>query len=367
MNNSNTIHRAHKIRLNPTPEQEEMFWKSSGTARFAFNWGLARWQELYKAGEKPSAYGLKKEFNAIKHEKYSWVSEVSGRCTEWAFTCLGRAFKNFFEGRAKYPKFKSRHGKPMSFYAANIELKFNSNNVRLPKIGWVDMYEPLKLHGKVLSGIISHRAGRWFLSVAVETPYQPKEVSGVIGVDLGIKEMAVTSNGDVYSNIKAYKSSQRKLSRLQRKLSRQTKGSGRREVTKRKIAMLHYRISEQRKQAIHLMTKYLADNYELIALEDLNTRGMLKNRRLSKAISDVSFHEIKRQLEYKVEANDGIVQLVDRFYPSSKTCSECGYVKLELKLSERTFICESCGMSMDRDLNAAINIRNEAARIINNE
>lgn len=356
--------KSHKIRLNPTKEQLPLFWQSSSAGRIAYNWGLARWKELYEAGEKPSAYSIKKEFNAIKREQFPWMYEVSGRCTEYAFTCLGAAFKNFFAGRAKYPKFKSKYGVPKSFYAANTGLKFDGYQVRLPKIGWVNMCEPLRFTGKVMSGIISHRAGWWFLSVVVDVPTSDElpELSGAVGVDLGIKELAVTSDGDVFANIHALRTSEKKLAKVQRKLARQKKGSKRRKLTKLKIGRLHYRIANQRNHAIHQLTNFLTDNYQFIGLEDLNAKGMVKNRKLAKSVSDASFGEIKRQLIYKSDSNGNMLQLVDRWYPSTKTCSQCGNVK-DMLLSMRIYDCENCGLKLDRDLNAAINIRNEAMRM----
>lgn len=361
---------AHKIRLSPTAEQEEYFRKAVGTVRFAFNWGLAEWKRQYEAGERPSAYSLKKQFNAIKHEQFPWVAEVSTRCTEYGFSRLGKAFTNFFR-RVKngeepgYPKFKSRHSPCQSFYIANMGIKLNGHEVYMPRLGWVNMAEELRFNGKIMSAVVSSSGGYWWISIAVEMPDPETAVSGEpIGVDLGVKDTAVCSNGLVFENQKHLKKSLKKLRRLNRELARREKGSNGWLRTKQKLARLHGRIRNQRQDGIHKMTTQLAKEYGLIGLETLNVQGMMQNRRLAQAVGDVGMFDIKQQLKYKAVLYGAEVVEISTWFPSSKLCNACGEKKAELTLGEREWTCEACGTTHDRDVNAAINIRNEALRLL---
>jgi len=217
-------------------------------------------------------------------------------------------------------------------------------------------YLPKEAH--ILSATCSQHAGKWFVSLSVEEEIsKEKPRLGVLGIDLGIKTLAVCSDGTKFENPKALRNKKAELKKLQKRLSRQKKGSKRRQKTKERIAKLHYRISCIRKNAIHKATTWVAKTKRphVVVLEDLNVKGMMQNHRLAMSISDASFHEFRRQMQYKQSWTGGTVMVIDRFYPSSKTCSSCGCVKAELKLSERTFIC-NCGMEKDRDLNAAINL-----------
>lgn len=402
------ITKAHKIRLNPTAEQEHYLWQTAGVARYSFNWGLARYNEIldynreHQEEKRPvSGRLLKKEFNTIKPE---WVNEVTSWAYQGAFEDLQKAFSMFWKKLKNgtlpkadkprkdnrphgWPRFKSRNRTTPAFYLANIALRFDGNSVTFDKgrCGPVNMSEPLRFDGKVLGGRISYVANHWWLSVQVETDHEPAQtVQGAVGVDLGVKYLAVTSDGEVYDNPKALDAAQRKLRRLQRKLDRQrrtnnpdnyndngtpkrgvkwVKSNGMKE-TERQIAKLHYRIASIRGEASHQMTTSLARNYAVIGIEDLNVKGMMKNRRLAKAIADAAFFEKRRQLEYKAEWNGGTVVPVGRWFPSSKMCSGCGERKPDLKLSEREWTCEHCGAVNHRDGNAAVNIRDEALRII---
>lgn len=362
---------AHKTKLNPTADQEAFFMQSCNAVICAYNWGLAEWKRQYEGGGKPSAFSLKKEFNAIKKTEYPWVTEVSGRCTEYGFSRLGKAFQNFFR-RVKqggdevgYPKFKSYHFPRKSFYVANTEIKTNGHMVRLPKIGWVNMAETLRFHGKINSGVISTDGVDWFISISVDVPDVPiVNHNPPVGVDRGVKERAVCSDGYVAPNNKYTKQYEHKLAQLQRKLARQKKGSNGYKKTKKRISRLHKTIANSRSYDTHNATTHIARNASIICIEDLNVKGMVKNRKLSKAVSDSGMGEFARQLEYKSQLNGGYVVKIDRWFPSSKTCSVCGHVKDELKLSDRLYICESCGIIIDRDLNASINIRNEGLKLL---
>jgi len=232
-------------------------------------------------------------------------------------------------------------------------------------LGKVNMTEELRFHGKILSAVISSRAGWWFVSIAVEVEHEtPTHGGGTVGIDLGIKTLATLSGGEKFENQKHYRKSLGRIQGLSKGLSRKVEGSQNWWKNTKKLAKAHYRVACQRQDGLHKMSRHVARTYAVIGLEDLNTKGMLANHCLAQAVSDASFFEVKRQLLYKTEQYGGYVQLVDRWYASSKTCSSCGWIHDDLALAERVFICHECGLVLDRDLNAAINIRKEALRLI---
>lgn len=374
--------KAHKIRLNPTEEQAAYFWKAAGVSRFAFNWGLARWNELYAAGEKGiTAYGLRKEFNAIKRTEFPWVMEVTAWACDGAFADLGKAVKNFFDkykagtlpkldkprkdGKpGGWPQFKSRGKTTPAFYLHNEAFRFDGHMVRIERLGWVNMTQPLRFDGKVMSGRVSHYAGHWWLSVALDIPHEPQAHEGpAIGVDLGLKSLAVTSDGEVFDNPKALKKAERKIAKLNRQFSRKQSGSANSKKAAAKLAKAHYKVRSIRLDAAHKMTTAITSDYGFIGLEDLNVKGMAKNHSLAGAVKDAAFGEIRRQIGYKAEWNGVAVQTVDRFYPSSKTCANCSYINQDLTQADRKWTCPACGAELDRDFNAAQNIRDEALRL----
>src|SRR2546427_4198932 len=227
------------------------------------------------------------------------------------------------------------------------------------------MTEALRLQGKIMSAVISSRAGWWFISISVEVEHDvPIHNGGAVGIDLGIKTLATTSSGVVFENQKHYRQSLGRIKGLSKGLSRKVEGSQNWWKQTRKLARAHYRVACGRQDTLHKMTTYLARNYALIGLEDLNTKGMLANHSLAQVVSDASFFEVQRQLLYKTEQYGGYVQLVDRWYPSSKTCHACGWIKEDLTLDERVWVCEQCGVITERDLNATLNIRTEALRLL---
>lgn len=356
---------AHKIELTPTDTQDTYFRKACGTARFAYNWGLATWKEQYQDGQKPSAFGLKKQFNAIKKQVFPWTGDVTKCASEGAFTSLGKAFTNFFAGRAGYPKFKKK-GVHDSFALNNDQFRLDECRVKIPKLGWVKMTESLRFSGKILAGTVSRIADTWFLSISVKvsTVFDQCNNHAAVGVDVGIKELASLSTGDMFPNPRPLKMLERQLKRLQRQLNKKKKGSKNREKAKMKIARLHYRISCIRKDAIHKLTRTVTKHFKHIAIEDLNVKGMVRNHKLAKALSDSSLSEILRQLTYKAELYGNVIHKVNRFFPSSKLCSRCGHKYDGLTLKDRTFICPSCGMTEDRDVNAAINLRNQIGKVV---
>ena len=364
----------HKIELVPNNRQATFFARACGVARFAFNWALDEWKRQYEAGGKPSEAALRRQLNAIKHDEFPWMLEVPKSAPQQAIKDLGAAFGHFFRRvgagqKPGYPRFKKR-GIHDSFRADNgppakgeDAVAVDGKRVRVPKLGWVRMREPLRFQGQVKSLVISRKADRWFAAIAVETETLPhasrKNHGGAVGVDLGIKALATLSNGEVATGPKPHRAKLRRLARLSRSLSRKKKGSANREKAKRKLARLHKQIADIRQDAIHKLTTRLVLEYDLIGIEDLNVRGMVRNRHLSRSIMDQSFHEIRRQLEYKAGWYGAQVVVADRFFPSTKRCSGCGTVH-DMPLSKRTMRC-GCGLGIDRDLNAAINLERYAS------
>ncbi|CAK0765614.1 transposase [Gammaproteobacteria bacterium] len=360
----------HKIRLYPNDKQVTLFEKSCGVARFAYNWALAEWQRQYEAGEKPNETKLRKQLNAIKKEQFPWMTEVSKTAPQQAIKNLGRAFQNTFSRiktgeKPGFPRFK-RKGVHDSFRADNGPSKYFpnavkviDNRVRLPVIGWVRMAEEVRFDGNIKSATVSKEADQWHVALAIETTeILSGKIIGAIGVDLGIKSLAILSNGEVIEGPKAHKRLLGRIQRLSRSLSRKKKGSTNRWKAKTKLSRMHLRISNIRKDNIHKLTTKLATEFELIGIEDLNVKGMIKNHCLARAVSDAGFFEFRRQLDYKSAMTSSKLIIVDRWFPSSKTCSVCGAIH-DMPLAERTMSC-GCGNKMDRDLNAAINLKNYA-------
>lgn len=361
---------AHKIALDPNNVQATYFAKAAGTARFAYNWALAEWQRQYEAWKqdnslpKPSQAALRRKLNAIKREQFPWMLEVTKNAPQMAIIQLGKAFENFFAGRAKYPKFRKK-GVHDRFTLTNDQFSIDGCRIRIPNLGWVRMRESLRFNGKIMSATISRVADRWFASITVDVPDQshlPKaENQGVVGVDLGVSALATLSTGETITGPKPHKALLTRLQRLSRSLSRKQKGSANRKKAKAKLARLHARIANIRQDALHKLTTDLTRRFHTIGIEDLNVRGMVRNRHLARSIADMGFFEFRRQLEYKAAMRGGQVVIADRWFPSSKICSCCGHKQEELPLSVRRWSCSICGVEHDRDLNAAINLKNYAA------
>jgi putative transposase len=362
---------SHKIRLNPNNKQATYLSKAAGTARFAYNWALAEWQTQYAAWKddndlpKPSQFSLRKQLNAIKREQFPWMLEVTKNAPQMAIIQLGAAFKNFFAGRAKYPQFKKKGKSRDSFTLTNDQFAIDACRIRIPNLGSVRMRETLRFSGKILSATISRTADQWFASITVDTDsnHLPHaENQGVVGVDLGVSALATLSTGEVVVGAKPHKALLSRLQRLSRRLSRKVKGSANRNKAKRKLAKLRARIANIRKDTLHQLTTDVTRRFALIGIEDLNVSGMVKNRHLSRAISDMGFFEFRRQLEYKAEMHGALVVVADRFFASSKTCSNptCGHKLEKLPLSVREWTCPYCGAIHDRDVNAAINLADYA-------
>jgi len=363
--------RVHKIALDPNNRQRTFFAKSAGTSRFAYNWALARWKERYKAGEKPKEGALRKELNALKKEQFPWMLEV-GKCgPQQSIKNLGTAYQRFFDGKGGYPKFKKK-GVHDSFRADNgpvtkgaNALKISGNSIQIPRLGWVRMRENLRFIGQIKSGIVSQNAGRWFISLLVDTSESVSEKpqnQGSTGIDLGIHHLATLANGYKVESPRPYKRYLQKLKRTQRSFSRKKKGSANRKKQQLVLQNLHARISNIRNECLHQLTDMVTKTWRVIGVEDLNVSGMLKNRCLARSISDMGFYEFRRQLEYKGKRRDCTIVFADRFFPSSKKCSTkgCDFIHKELSLSVRKWICPQCKCEHDRDQNAAINLERYA-------
>lgn len=361
---------AHKMALAPNNVQATYFARAAGTARFAYNWALGEWQRQYETWKadhsqpKPSQMALRRQLNAIKREQFPWMLEVTKNAAQMAIIQLGEAFKNFFAGRARYPQFRKK-GVHDRFTLTNDKFSLDGSRIRIPKLGWVRMHESLRFAGKIMSATISRVADRWFVSVTVDTPdlsHLPKaENQGVVGVDLGVSALATLSTGEPpIAGPKARKALLTRLQRLSRSLSRKAKGSANRQKAKQRLARLHVRISNIRKDALHQVTTNLTRRFHTIGIEDLNVKGMMKNRHLALSVADMGFYEFRQQLAYKAAQRGGILVVADRWFASSKTCSCCGHRLKNLLLSVRNWTCPECATEHDRDLNAAINLKNYA-------
>ena len=351
------VQRAHKIRLYPNKTQEQLLRKTVGVTRYAYNWGLDKWKELYEKGEKVGAYTLSEIWT---RERPEWSKEVSTCPPRHAFMNLQGAYKAFFKRTGKYPK-RHKRGKHDSFYMTNDKAHVQGKKAFLQRVGWIRMAESLRYEdAKILSYVVSCKANQWFVSIQCEIDEDRRsESTSVVGVDVGIKHWAVASDGTVLDSPKRLKHFQRELKRKQRLADRKQRGSKNQRKAHLKVSRLYQRIDNVKKDAIHKFTSTISKNHGVVVLEDLCIEGMRKGvKSIRKGINDAAMGEIHRQLMYK--CNNYIK--VDRFYPSSKTCSRCGSINDALTLSDRTYQCRVCGFTIDRDLNASINLLNEGLR-----
>jgi putative transposase len=370
-----TIQRAYKTELALNDKQTTACRKHAGAARWAYNWGLARKQEAYRAtGTSPSAMDLHRELNALKQTAVPWLYEVSKCAPQEALRNLDNAFTHFYRrvklkqqgklrGKLGYPKRKSKKRGLGSFRMTGAIVVF-SDAVRLPRLGRLRLKERSSLPTsgvRLLSATISEQAGHWYVSVLVEQDHiVPRNQGPVVGVDLGVKTLATLSDGTTEPNPRHLRSCLKKLKRCQRAVSRKRKGSCNRRKAAQRLGKLHRTVANQRANTLHQFTSRLAKTKSVVVIEDLHVSGMLKNHHLAQAIGDVGFYEFRRQLTYKAAWYGCQVIVASRWEPSSKTCSGCGWVDEELDLGDRTFHCRnpkgSCRLVMDRDLNAAINL-----------
>ncbi len=368
---------AIKVRIIPNTEQKKQLWKSVGTARFIYNWTIARQEENYRNGGKFINDGeLRKEITLMKKtEEYEWLNEVSNNVAKQAVKDACNAYKRFFKGKAQKPKFKSRKKSKPSFYNDNIKLKIKAHMVLIEKVGWIKTSEQIPIGVRYNNPRVSFDGKYWYISVGIEKENPKEELTKEsIGVDVGIKDLAICSNGMIFKNInktRLVKKLEKRLRRLQRKVSKKYEENkeGRTFVKtsniiklEKQIRYLYRRLSNIRNNHLHQSTtKIVKTKPSKVVIETLNIQGLMKNKHLSKAIAQQGLYEFKRQLKYKCEIYGIEFVEADKWYPSSKTCSKCGHIKTRLSLSERRYICEECGAEMDRDFNAAINLSRYSA------
>jgi putative transposase len=419
--------KAHKIRLNPTPEQEQYLRRAAGTRRFVYNWGLAEWNKQYaeyKEGQrdkKPNARALKKRFQALRETQYPWTLDVTKCVIEGAFVDLHDAWTRYFKGQNERPTFKKKHKCRESFALANDKFTVGHHWILVPVLGRFLMHrqvgngtlpQTIRNHNaykralgkvnmaqslrfmvptpnqkpgkrrnegkkvpcssvKILGATIGMSGGYWYVSIHVEVPaVSVVNTHPIVGVDVGVKESAIVSDGRRFENQKPLSKQIKKLKRLSRSFGRkqydpQTKqGSKNREKARVKLARFQGKIAYIREDSHHKLTTEIARTCSVVGLEDLHVKGMFKNRKLARALADAGLGQLLQFFDTKMQAVGGQAIVVDRFFPSTKTCSGCGHVKKRMPLKYRTYCCLKCSLIIDRDLNAAINLEREAHRIL---
>jgi putative transposase len=356
-----------KIRIYPNAKQEASLAKAFGCARWYWNNSLAETQKVYQeTGKGLGQFALNKRLLELKKE-YEWLAETHSQVLQSVSLNMSRAFVNFFERRAKYPKFKSKHGKQSIQYPQGVKI-VEGRKIFLPKLGHVKAVVHREIVGTIKTVTVSrNQAGHYFASVLTENGAVAPEVSfdgKIVGIDVGLTHLAVTSDGSKFDNPRHLARAAKNLKRKQQKLSRKVKGSNTRNKARILVAKAHERTANARKNWLHKLSRRLVDENQVIAVEDLHVKGMMKNHCLAKAIGDVGWGMFTNFLEYKTaKAGKGFIK-VNRYFASSKTCSCCMHVQASMPLNIRSWQCDKCGTLHDRDINAAQNIRNEAQRMI---
>ena len=349
--------KSHKIALDPTEDQHSWFAQQCSYARFAYNYGLSDFKNTPRHWKE-----LNKRFNVAKRA-IEWASDMDQRAALFGIKCLGDAISRWRSGQNKFPKHKKRnHHQSYSTDPTSVTLK--GNRIRLPKIGWVRMFEALRFEGEILKVTISRTAHRWFVSITVDTgtPNVPRDARGlpVVGIDVGINSLATLDNGRHYENPRPLKRYERKLKREHRRLSKKVFPSNNWFKQKRKLERIHYRIACIREDAHHKVTTEIVNTASAIGIETLKVTNLLKNRNLAKALSDSALGGFLAKLKSKAGVRGIRVVEAPQFFASSKTCSNCGQKKKELSLADRHYHCESCGLTENRDVNAAKNLQHLA-------
>lgn len=358
-------HYCYKYRLVPTVEQQAKLAAHFGCVRFVYNHFLEKRKNQYLKSQEGTSYNKQAgELTALKKE-LTWLKETNSQSLQHSLKCLQAAYNNFFAKRAKFPRFKSRKDKQSFTVPQHVEVK--DGRIHFPKF---KEGIKLRLH-RPLEGEIKHAtiyrnsAGQYFACILVEKEIQPlPRKTTEVGIDLGISALATCSNGEVFDNIRPYRNLQRRLRLLQKAVSRKEKGSKNREKARRRLAKCHQRIADIRNDHLHKVSRSIVDDNQVIVLEDLHVKGMMANRRLAKSIADVSLSELVRQIGYKAMWAGRTFLQIDRWFPSSKTCSSCGFIVDKLPLDSREWECPRCGEVHDRDYNASVNILHEGKRTV---
>ncbi len=356
--------RAYKTKLRVNNRERAKLAECAGLSRFVYNWGLSEWKGAYDRGEKPTAYSLNKRFNAIKYRQFPWVAKLPYVIAQESFGDLGRAYSNFFRNIKAgkiggYPRFKKQN---KNSFRLRGWIRVESKRIKVPVLGWLRLAEAdyIPIDAKINSVTMREMGGDWFVSVQVEEDVPDVEpASGApIGVDLGVKSLAVISDGRVFDNPHTLASYEARLVGLQRELSRRTKGGANYQRTAAKIAKLHRKIADARRHTLHNISHHVtaATRPRAVVIEDLNVKEMMVGSFIAKHIADASMGELRRQIEYKAVWAGVAVVVADRWFPSSKMCGECGAVAEDLPMAARTWTCPACGAVLDRDLNAARNL-----------
>lgn len=365
--------KGYKYRIYPNKQQEKQIQKTFGCKRFVYNQCLVYRQKQYKENNiSMNKTSCNNYCNQILKKKYEWLTEIDKFALTNAIYDMNSAYQKFFKEHTGYPKFKSKknHYKSYTtnFTNNNIEVSFENNKIKLPKLKWIKAKVHRELVGQIKSATISQiPSGKYFVSILVETEHIPTKSNGcMVGVDLGIKDLLITSNGKKFDNQKLTKKYEDKLSKEQRRLSHKKKGSNNYHKQRIKVARLHEKIANTRKDYLHKISHQLVNENQVIVTEDLDVSNMVKNHHLAKSILDCGWYELIRQLQYKSEWNNRNYIKIGRFIKSSQSCNVCGYINIETKnLAVREWTCPKCRTVHDRDINAAINILNEGLRLLN--